>query len=177
MGGYYVSSSYTTCRQETILNPGGSIPMGACKCHYKEQKNICVYDAYEGSCCWCTLYLVAIIGNDPDRAYNSAIPLLDQTNHAFLIAECGDGNWKVEMIPENNIGFAGQGTLHINPNFGDYTDQNWFVRTPLGQVSCSQVKKVLGPQPQSQKSHHWTCGANCHDYARLFADLIKDSCP
>ncbi|HOQ03747.1 MAG TPA: hypothetical protein PKY88_00840 [Anaerohalosphaeraceae bacterium] len=58
--GLVIPGFRSTCTQETIPNPQGN-PLGqVCRCYYRNQKDVSVYDWHAGECCWCDATLEGV---------------------------------------------------------------------------------------------------------------------
>jgi len=160
-----VSFTTTTCRQETIPNPGKKKPKAACKCYYKNKPNIEVYGAEPRPCCWCSVYLVW------------------KTTHVALLMDCklaSDG-WSLDFSPAYSDKWWGKWQPFYAPNSlkyrkpADYAYKDGDYKEYQGQISCSNAEDWGNNLEKHQETFYLS--KNCQTYSRMVAGQMLGGCP
>ncbi|OHB53762.1 MAG: hypothetical protein A2Y12_19285 [Planctomycetes bacterium GWF2_42_9] len=163
----------TSCSQHTWnIGRGTASPMAACKCFYKNSRNIEVYEAEGKECCSCAVFLVLY----PAEEYPS------KPGHVKIVVACGLGG----------VNFAASVYANgLRDAFGRYEDRQIEYEPLPGSgdilgttanvfgtitISCKQAKnwnQIL----QSGTWDYEYFGRNCMNFASGIYSAMKKECP
>ena len=155
-GDFPYTSSDTTCTQNTV-NYDCS-PKAACCAAYKGNKNIRVYEAKEGPCCWCSVAYF----RDPGLF-----------GHADVRLNCDQGrySWRADVIPSDGIASTIYERIKVRVLFNNLGGGQL-----AGRVSCDAADKVRA----SLEGTYWNYNffvANCRHFARKTINELMFMCP
>ena len=164
----------SNCFQNTISNPEGKSPQGACECYYAQFGKSAIYEvlkgSHEGECCWCKLFYESVgLGHARLRV------LCESIGEEFTLHVYPD----VALKPWDNSTIK---SGHPDSN-DDYP--RWAYFTGISSdISCSQAEGL-----KSLKGQPWFFSVvripgvpeagdgNCHQFASALFGSISAGCP
>ncbi len=159
------SFARTTCSQVTINSKGAGAAY-ACKCHFKGQKNVKIYDTAPDECCWCTLYYVHFPGLLSGVLGDDSTAL----GHKGLGVVCkGEKGWMVDFGAKSFGWDDGARIQSFDPD-------NFSTISIMGRVSCAVAKKWKGKLEGTGGSYLFPLN-DCEDFAKRTAKFMKWDCP
>lgn len=170
VGGPVIIPARTTCTQVTINSKGAS-PGSACRCHYKNQKNVTVYDSHTGECCWCNIYQYRFPGG--------FLGLPSQAHQAInIVCEQGRGSWSADVWPESQDGITPYWPHWVEVKVGKGLNNSADGGHGLyrGRMSCDAAdawKSILG---QAKWLYQFPF-SECRDFVRRFGNEMSETCP
>jgi len=151
----------TTCTQDTIYRYSECSPELACCAAYKDNKNVTVYEAAEGECCWCSVYTVT-------ESWVYLIPF-----HKSLSVRCeqGRGEWSAEVNGGTGKEWAkGKWVpvlVHHEASTGKYAYR--------GRTSCDAADKWKAKLTGMMWWYNYF--HDCWTFAREYSRAIASTCP
>jgi len=160
----------TTCTQVTINSKGAS-PGYACRCHYKNQRNVTVYDWHSGECCWCDIYQYRFPGG--------FLGLPSQAHQAInIVCEQGRGSWSADVWPESQDGFIPFIPHRVKVKVGGVLNgsADGGHGLYLGRVSCDAADLWKNTLSQAEWLYQFPF-SECRDFVRRFGNEMSETCP
>ena len=169
-GGPIYVPARTTCTQVTINSKGAS-PGYACRCHYKNQRNVTVYDWHSGECCWCDIYQYRFPGG--------FLGLPSQAHQAInIVCEQGRGSWSADVWPESQDGFIPFIPHRVKVKVGGVLNgsADGGHGLYLGRVSCDAADLWKNTLSQAEWLYQFPF-SECRDFVRRFGNEMSETCP
>ncbi len=168
-GPIYIPAS-TTCTQVTINSKGAS-PGYACRCHYKNQKNVTVYGWHSGECCWCDIYQYRFPGG--------FLGLPSQAHQAInIVCEQGRDSWSADVWPESQDGITPFIPHRVKVKVGGVLNGSADGGHGLyrGRMSCDAADSWKNTLSQAEWLYQFPF-SECRDFVRRFRNEMSETCP
>ncbi|HOM62113.1 MAG TPA: hypothetical protein PLP49_11850 [Anaerohalosphaeraceae bacterium] len=169
----------TSCTQMTISNPQGWSPGQACRCRYKNQKNVHVYNWHSGECCWCDVYIGWVTSPLPDGDADT-----DVRFHTKFYVKCDNNSspdFTAETTPNDIEGLpSGRGLIiggyPVLPQIdtGSSMHLKGYSWSYKGQISCANAEQA---KMIASAETYWSVFHNCWHWAHQVANTVLDLCP
>jgi len=169
----------TSCTQMTISNPQGWSPGQACRCRYKNQKNVHVYNWHSGECCWCDVYIGWVTSPWPDGDADT-----DVRFHTKFYVKCDNNSsldFTAETTPNDIEGLPSVGGLIIGGypvlpqiDTGSSMHLKGYSWSYKGQISCANAEQA---KMIASAETYWSVFHNCWHWAHQVANTVLDLCP
>ncbi|HOQ03740.1 MAG TPA: hypothetical protein PKY88_00805 [Anaerohalosphaeraceae bacterium] len=160
--GLVIPGFRSTCTQETIPNPQGNPAGRVCRCHYRNQKNVSVYDWHTGECCWCTIYLESIF-------------------HTRVRIVCENDSFIIHVYPDTFGAWDKRAVIHVEKPSDDVYN-NLYLSLASSKISCAQAMSL-----KSLDGASWYFSSlripgipgngNCFEFASSLFFQTINSCP
>lgn len=169
--GTVVPYTQTSCTQETISNTQGASPGQACRCHYKNQPNVEVYNWHEGECKWCDVYY----SRTPD--FLGFGTRTRGISHALVNVKCEKGkSWSVQVFPRE-VGLIAFWPHKVEIGVGDYIEQpNYDGGNLVARVS-QEVADSWRMALAGQRVTYQFPFRECQQFALRVVNGMSEQCP
>ena len=171
LGAGYIMGHRSTCKQNSIRNLNDLKPLAACKCAYKHNKNITVYDAHAGRCCWCDAYFVY---RKVERPWYEELPLIRSALHGRLKVICENGSsWEANVTGGTNLNVD---TSNVDIDHFNKHKASW-VAIPLARLNCKASGDWKNKIGNIKHVFYNEWFYNCWDYAKKWGKAMNNICP
>jgi len=159
--GLVISASQSTCTQETIPNPQGISAGRVCRCHYRNQKNVSLYDWHTEECCWCEVTLEGV------KSDLSGTP-----SHFWVVVKCDKGGPAYIITI-----FAGSGGKFIvTPGITDEREGTG-ITLASARISCRTADTYRHAFGNREATTRFWTGLFCLGNSCSAYSLLKNECP
>ncbi|HOQ03746.1 MAG TPA: hypothetical protein PKY88_00835 [Anaerohalosphaeraceae bacterium] len=173
--GLVIPGFRSTCTQETIPNPQGNPPGQVCRCYYRNQKDVSVYDWHTGECCWCDVYIGWVTNPsiaDSDVRYHTKFYVKCEKNPSLdFTAETTPATAEIDSIRELIIG-----GVRVLPQIKEGGNMNLkgYSWSHKGRISCKNAEQA---KMIASADTYWSVRHNCWIWAHEISNTVLDLCP